>query len=131
MVNPKKLFDMAAEGAFGKSVVTRGLPLYANVLTETGVAAPATAKPFRLITVVLPVEALLDTVICPVATPEAVGRNCTLSVAVWEGFKVSGKVLPDMLKPVPVKAAPPIVTGSVPVDVNSMDCVAEAFTTTS
>ena len=53
-----------------------------------------------------------------------------LSVAVWDGFKVSGKVLPDMLNPIPVKTAPLIVTGAVPVDVTTIDRVAEAFTIT-
>jgi hypothetical protein len=38
-VSPNKSFDTAARGAGGTSVVKSGLPLYANVPAEVGVAA--------------------------------------------------------------------------------------------
>jgi hypothetical protein len=58
-----------------------------------------------------------------------VGSNCTLSVAVWPGFNVSGNVAPDTVKPVPVSVAALIVTGAVPEDVKVTDCsVAAVFT---
>jgi hypothetical protein len=93
--------------------------------------APANAKPLRLITAVLLVEELLAMVIAPVVTPAAVGRNCTLSVAVCWGLNVSGSVDADIVKPLPVSAIVLIVTGAVPVDVKVTDCVAAVFTTTS
>ena len=57
--------------------------------------------------------------------------NATLSVATWPGFNVTGKVLPEIVKPVPVTAAALTVTGAVPVEVKVTDCgVAAVFTTT-
>jgi len=50
------------------------------------------------------------------------GANCTLSVAVWPGFKVRGKVAPDMVKAAPVSVAVLIVTGVFPVEVKVTDC---------
>jgi len=91
-----------------------GPPLYAIDPTAVPAAlVPTTARPLRLIIVVPLVEELLVTVIGPVATP----------AAVWLGFNVSGKVTRDVVNPLPVKVAPSIVTGSVPVDVNVMDRV--------
>ena len=58
------------------------------------------------------------------------GSNCTLSVAAWPGFNVTGNVTPDTMKPAPVSAAALIVTGAVPVDVKVTDRVAAVFTTT-
>lgn len=58
------------------------------------------------------------------------GSNCTLSVAVWPGFKVAGNVTPASEKLVPVNIAELMVTGAVPVDVKVTDCVAVEFTST-
>ena len=87
--------------------------------------------PLRLITVAPPVVELLETVSLPVIGPAAAGKNFTLSVAVCEGFKVSGKLAPNNVNPVPVSAAALTVTGSVPVDFKVTDCVAAVFTATS
>lgn len=87
--------------------------------------------PLKLITVVLPVIELLVTVSCPAAGPAVVGRNCTLSVAVWEGARVSGNAAPDSVKPVPVSATALMVTGCVPVDAKVTGCVTGVFTATS
>src|SRR5580698_1189413 len=57
-------------------------------------------------------------VIWPVTAPAAVGSNCTSSVIARVGFKVTGKVAPDIVKPVPLNDAELIVTGAVPVEVN-------------
>jgi len=59
-----------------------------------------------------------------VAAPAVVGSNCTVSVATWLGFKVTGKVAPDIENPVPVTAAALMVTADVPVEVRVRDCVA-------
>jgi hypothetical protein len=46
------------------------------------------------------------------------GSNCTSSVIARFGFKVTGKVAPDIVKPVPLNDAELMVTGAVPVEVN-------------
>ena len=61
----------------------------------------------------------------------AVGSNCTFSVTDWLGFKVTGNVAPDIVKPVPLSAAELMVTGAVPVEVNVTGCVDAVFTVTS
>lgn len=57
------------------------------------------------------------------SVPAVAGSNCTLSVATWLGFKVSGSAAPDIVYPVPVNVAALMVTGAVPVDVSVMDFV--------
>jgi hypothetical protein len=90
----------------------------------------AVPVPLRLTTAVLLVEELLWIVNCPDAVPIAVGSNCTFSVTDWLGFKVTGNVAPDMVKPVPVSAAELIVTGAIPVEVRVTGCVDGVFTDT-
>jgi len=92
--------------------------------------APAAPVPVRLITAVALVDELLWIVTCPVAAPVVVGSNCTFSVTVWVGFKVTGNVAPDMVKPVPVSAPELMVTGDVPVEVNVTGSVVGVFTVT-
>ena len=60
-----------------------------------------------------------------------VGAKRTFSVTDWVGFKVTGNVAPDIVKPVPVSAAESTVTGEVPVEVNVTGCVDDVFTVTS
>ena len=76
-------------------------------------------------------EELLATVIWPAAAPVAVGSNTILSVAVWLGFKVNGKVNPEMVKPVPLTVAPFMVSAKVPLDERISVCVAGVLITTS
>ena len=59
-----------------------------------------------------------------------VGSNCTFNVTDWLGFKVTGNVAPDMVKPVPVNAAELIVTGAVPLEVKVTGWVEAVFTVT-
>jgi hypothetical protein len=59
-----------------------------------------------------------------------VGSNCTFSVTDWVGFKVTGNVAPDIVKPVPPRVPELIVTGAVPVEVNVTGCVDAVFTVT-
>src|SRR5277367_6787290 len=87
--------------------------------------------PFRVTTAALPLDELLLIVICPLAAPVAVGRNCTCSVIDCVGLNVAGKLPPTTVKPVPVIAAEFTVTGEVPVDVSVKDCVVAVFTVTS
>jgi hypothetical protein len=60
-----------------------------------------------------------------------VGSNPTFRVAAWPGFNVTGKAIPDTVKPIPVRAAALIVAGTAPVEVRITDCGAAAvFTNT-
>ena len=86
--------------------------------------------PLRFTTAVLLVDELLWIVNCPDAGPVAVGSNCTLSVTDWFGFKVTGKVAPDTVKPLPVSVSELTVTGAVPVEVRVTGCFDEVFTVT-
>lgn len=86
--------------------------------------------PLRPIVTVAFVEELLFMVSWPVTEPVAVGSNCTLSVIVWPGLSVTGKVAPDTEKPAPVARAELTVTADVPVEVKVTGCVAGEFNTT-
>ena len=86
--------------------------------------------PLRLTTAVPLVDELLWIVNWPDAPPVAVGSNCTFSVADWPGFKVTGNVAPDTVKPLPLGVAELIVTGAVPVEVNVRGSLAGVFTVT-
>jgi hypothetical protein len=66
----------------------------------------------------------------PVTAPAAVGSNFTLRATDWVGFKVTGKVDPDIVNPVPLNAAELMVTGAVPVEVNVTGSVDAVFTVT-
>jgi hypothetical protein len=75
-----------------------------------------TPVPLRLIKVEVPLVELLVTVSWPVSVPAVVGSNCTVSAAVWPGFKVSGKVAPVTENPIPAATAPVTVTAELPVE---------------
>jgi hypothetical protein len=86
--------------------------------------------PLRPINAVPLVDELLWMDSCPVEAPAVVGSNCTSNVTAKLGFKVTGKVAPDIVKPVPLKVAELIVTGAVPAEVNVTGSVDEVFTVT-
>jgi hypothetical protein len=86
--------------------------------------------PLRLTVGVPLVEELLLTVSIPVAAPADVGSNRIVSVAVWLGLSVSGKVAPEMEKPVPVSVAEWIITAAVPVADSVIDCEVAVLTAT-
>jgi hypothetical protein len=94
------------------------------------VAAAVVPVPVRPITAVPFVEELLWMVSAPVTAPAAAGSNCAFSVTDWVGFRVTGKLAPDIVKPVPLNAAELIVTGAVPVEVNVTGSVDPVFTVT-
>jgi hypothetical protein len=77
----------------------------------------------RVMVDVVPVEELLVSVIEPLAAPPAVGMNVIPSVAVWPGFKVSGKLTPEIVYPAPVTEPEFIVTAAVPDEVSVTDPV--------
>ena len=79
---------------------------------------------------VLLVDALLTTVSWPDTGPAACGSKFTSIVTAEVGFKVTGKVAPEIVKPVPLKVAELIVTGAVPVDVSVTGSVDGVFNVT-
>jgi len=89
-----------------------------------------TPVPVRLIRVEAPLDELLVKVNEPVSAPAAVGSNCTVSVAVEFGLRVSGKVAPEKVKPDPATVAALMVTATVPVEDRVTVCVVAVFTFT-
>ena len=87
-----------------------------------------TPLPVRLITVDVPLDELLVKVNEPASAPAAVGSNCTVSVAVEFGLRVSGKVAPETVKPDPATASSLMITATVPVDDKVSVCVVAVFT---
>jgi len=113
--------------------VTVQLSATEPVIDELAQVTPVntgTPVPLSPTTVELPLEELLAREICPAAAPEAVGSNCTLSVAVWPGASVIGRLAPEIEKPVPDSDAALTVTGTVPVEERTTDCEAGEFTGT-
>ena len=86
--------------------------------------------PLSAMVAALLVEELLAMVSVPLAAPAAVGSNCTVRVAVWLGFSVSGKAAPETEKPVPASVAELMVTEAVPVEDRVIDCVVAELTAT-
>ena len=58
------------------------------------------------------------------------GSNCTSRVTAKLGFKVTGSVAPDIVKPVPLNVPEAMVTGAVPVEVSVTGSVDTVFTVT-
>jgi hypothetical protein len=87
-------------------------------------------EPLRLTTVDVPLDELLVKVSEPESAPAAVGSNCTVSVAVEFGLRVSGKVAPETVKPAPATAASLTITATVPVEDKVSVCVVAIFTLT-
>jgi hypothetical protein len=86
--------------------------------------------PLRPIVVAPPVVELLLRVRVPDSDPASAGSNCTVSVAVWLGFSVSGKLAPETEYSAPVTVAELIVTAAVPVELRITVWVDGVFTPT-
>ena len=74
-------------------------------------------------------DELLVKVTCPVVAATVAGSKTTLTVAVWPGARVSGKVAPEIEKPAPVRVAVLMVTDPVPVEVSVTDCAVDGVLT--
>jgi len=98
---------------------------------ETLLSAATVPVPLSAMAVLLPVVELLARVILPLTAPAALGSYLTLRVAVLPAVRVTGKVTPEMLNPVPVTVALLIVSVAVPEDFNVSDFVTAVFTGTS
>ena len=96
-------------------------------LNPLGTGCPVPLRPMVLLE---PVDELLVSVTVPLAAPPEVGENPTVSVAVWPGFNVSGKLTPDILKPAPVSVPALMVSAAVPDEVRVTVWLAEALTFT-
>jgi hypothetical protein len=72
--------------------------------------------PLKLTVDDVPVDESLVKVSTPVAAPDAVGSNCTATVAVPFGLIIKGKVSLEIEKPAPVTVTPLTVTAAVPID---------------
>ncbi len=86
--------------------------------------------PLRLMVDVAPLDELLISVTVPLTAPAAVGLNTISSVAVWPGFRVSGKLTPEIVKPAPLTEPALNVTAAVPDEVSVIDAVPVAPTAT-
>lgn len=84
--------------------------------------------PLKVTATELPLVELLLTVSFPLAAPLAVGLNCTVIVAVADGFSVIGKLPPTVVNPGPLMVAEFTVTAVVPVDFNVTDRVDAVLT---
>ncbi len=85
-------------------------------LTDSCGVVAATPVLLRLTVAVALVEELLLTVSAPVTALVVMGADCTWRVTVCCGLRVSGKVAPATLNPVPLTVAELIVTAVVPVE---------------
>jgi hypothetical protein len=91
---------------------------------EGETASPVwTASPVKL-TVSGDPGASLVTLRVPVAFPEAIGANFTLSVAVCDGARVVGTLIPLTLKPLPAAVMLPTCTAAWPEFVSVRFCEA-------
>jgi hypothetical protein len=100
-------------------------PVIETLVQESALSVPGAAVPvpvpLRLITPIGFVEELLVKARAPVTVPVAEGSKLTVSVAVCPRLRVSGKLAPDMLKPVPVSVPALMVSGAVPEEVRVTD----------
>lgn len=86
--------------------------------------------PLRATVAVPPFVELLDTVMVPLTAPVTVGAKLTCRLSDCPGLRVAGHAAPDIVKPVPERAAELIVTGAVPDELNVSICVEVVFSVT-
>jgi hypothetical protein len=92
----------------------------AALTVSCGLGAAVPVPPSATVAVP-PVDELSLIVICPLAGPVAVGRNCTCNVIDCVGFSVVGKLPPTIVKPFPVIETELTLTGAVPDEVSVSD----------
>jgi hypothetical protein len=90
-------------------------------LTESVGVVSVVPVPLRPIAAAELTDELLLMASLPVTTPAVVGLNCTVSVTVCFGFKVTGKLAPETAKPAPLMVAAVTCTGAVPVEARVTD----------
>jgi hypothetical protein len=119
-----------AAAAFKVTVQLSVPAFFIDPLVQVTPLSTGTPVPLKLTAVEVPLEELLVMVNVPLPAPADVGLNCTVNVAVWLGFNVSGKFAPETVKPDPVTEAAFTVTGALPVEDKVNEFVAGVFTFT-
>jgi len=71
------------------------------------------------------VDEVLEIDSWPDALPTTVGLNVSVTLSVWPGLSLAGRVTADAEKPLPLTLMELTVTAAVPVDVRVMVCVVE------
>ncbi len=104
--------------------------LVIEALKQLSPLSTGCAVPLRLMLDVAPLDELLVSVTVPLTAPAAVGLNTISSVAVWPGFRVSGKLTPEIVYPAPLTEPALNVTAEVPDEVSVIDAVPVAPTAT-
>ncbi len=110
-------------------VLTGSSPKFRVVVLRVRIGF-ATPVPVRATFVGLPLDELLVMLIVPVADPVAVGLKATCRVTAWPGFKVVGKVAPDMAKAPPETLTELMVSAAVPDEVTVSVLLDVVFTVT-
>jgi len=100
-----------------------------ELLAQASELSTGTPAPVKLMAVEGLAGELLEMVIVPAAAPAIEGLKRTVRTAVWPGFKVIGKVTPEIEKPLPDTVAELMVRGPVPAEVSVNDWVAAVLTT--
>ncbi len=119
---PAAAFSVAVQASVPAPVIE---PLVQLSPLSTGCPVP-----LRVMVDVVPVDELLVSVTVPLTAPAVVGAKPTVRVAVWPGFRVSGKLTPDIVKPVPLTDPALRTSGAVPEEVSVTDPVPVAPTAT-
>jgi hypothetical protein len=114
--------------AFNVTVQEEVAPARRELLAQARVLSNGTPAPVRLMAVEGLAGELLEIVIVPAAAPAMDGLKRTVSDADWPGFRVMGKVTPEIAKPLPDTVAELMVRGPVPVEDSVNDWVAAALT---
>jgi hypothetical protein len=90
--------------AFSATVQETGVDTSSKLLSQLRPLTTGCPVPVRVIVVlepadelVVPVDELLISVTVPFAVPPAEGAKLKARVAVWPGFKVSGKLTPEIV----------------------------------
>jgi hypothetical protein len=137
-VTPLTLYP--APAATTLLICSAALPVFVNVIFCEALLPAATLPKLRLVgfavncpagaVVPVPLSAMVNgdpvaslaTKTLPLAFPAAVGANFALTVALCEGFNVTGVETPLTLKPVPAAITLLILTATVPEFVNIIFC---------
>ncbi|HEX4310033.1 MAG TPA: hypothetical protein VHZ25_08385 [Acidobacteriaceae bacterium] len=125
-----RLTAVAAVAAEDRVTVQASVPapVSAPLLQETALSvAGACPVPLRLTVDVPPLVALLLIATDPLNAPAVVGSKLIVSVAVWPGFRLIGKLMPESPKTVPLTEAPLMRSAAVPEDVRVIDLLTVVF----
>jgi hypothetical protein len=95
---------------------------FAHEIALKVLETPATPAALML-TTIFPLDELLAIVSTPVKVLTCGETNWSVKLAVWPGFRVNGKVIPEAENSDPTTERLEIVTGALPVELRVIDCV--------